>query len=319
MATNDTKSITVSPFYHSAVNAVTRPNQLVGCSKYFVDRWMPLLGGNGTVIILALRRLGYFDQRTGEKRDEIAISAAELSSRTGISHDTIRRELGIETKTGRPKNPYLHEFVKVRAKFTRDPKGKLNNEGNCYWVSMDDPVHPDDWARVEEAVLQLEEKELGRKAPGTQSAFLAENLRHKPGTQSAFSVSKPGTQIARPVTQIASPGTQIASDATQNASCSIVESYTLNTLNTLSTSSEVSLSLAPEGKDYSGHIRSIDKLEPGGWAYAYTMKNVSVDKAKASPAVTACYKRNVYKIAEPKKQELIQAGILSEDDEGEIE
>ena len=92
--------IQLSPFYHSAVNAVTKPGKYTATSNYFVDRWMPLLGGNGTMIVMALRREGFLDRRKGECRDEIVMDGAELATAAGMSEDTLTRELGIDKKTG---------------------------------------------------------------------------------------------------------------------------------------------------------------------------------------------------------------------------
>ena len=163
--------IRLSPFYHSAVNAVTKPNKFTAASHYFIDRWMPLLGGNGTMIVLALRRDGFLNRKTGECRDEIVIDGADLAAAAGISEDTLIREFGTNKKTGKPQNEWLHLFVQKRARKRRNKAGVLRQEENAYWVAMDDPIHPDDWPLVAEAVREAEERREKVGGPGPHNAY----------------------------------------------------------------------------------------------------------------------------------------------------
>ncbi len=195
-------AITLSPFYYSAVNAVTRPNKFVAVSQYFIDRWMPLLGGNGTMIVLALRRDGFLDRRTGECRDEIVTNLASLAAAAGMSVDTLSRELGLDKKTGKPRNPWLHLFVQSRQRVRRDHLGRVRQEESAYWVAMDDPVHPDDWHLVAEAVLVAEARQ-DKPSP--------------PVPQSTDPVRRPVPQFAAPVPQNAVPKPQSAVPEPQNA------------------------------------------------------------------------------------------------------
>ena len=65
---SDAETLKLSPFYHSAVNEVTKPSSLVFASRYFVERWMRELGPTGMAIVLALRRRCFSDRKTGEVR-----------------------------------------------------------------------------------------------------------------------------------------------------------------------------------------------------------------------------------------------------------
>jgi hypothetical protein len=197
----------LTPFYHSAVNAVTKPNRLTHTSQYFIDRWMPLLGGNGTMIVLALRRDGFLNRKTGEIRDEIVISRCDLAAAAGMSEDTLTRELAINKKTGLLQNKWLHEFVKKRNRTHRIASGLTKQEPSAFWISMDDPVHPDDWHLVESAALEL--GWISEKQPETQ-----DTVRE---TQSASLVTMRETQSAEPETQSAEPETQSAEPETQSA------------------------------------------------------------------------------------------------------
>ncbi|MGI4791263.1 MAG: hypothetical protein ACRYFS_20750 [Janthinobacterium lividum] len=213
----------IFPGYHSAVNAVTRPNQAVWITQYFVSRWMPLLGGNGTMIVLALRRGGFFDRRTGKCRDEIIVARHDLAAAAGMSEDTLTRELGVSRKTGKPNNPWLHHFVKPRRRSRRNSLGQMQQVENAYWVSMDDPVFPDDWPLVEaaaEAGGWQRDKILDcgdtASPPETQTASSVDLQDETPETQTASSV-EPETQTAVPETQFAPESPQTAGTSPQNA------------------------------------------------------------------------------------------------------
>lgn len=190
--------ITLSPFYHSAANAVTEPTRFVACSQYFVARWMPLLGGEGTRIVLALRSLGYYNPKTGERRDQIVVGHAELSARVGCSEDTLTRQLALDKATGLPRNPALARFVERERRVRRDPRtGRVWQEENAYRVAMDDPIHPDDWPRVEEEVAERETHRAGGAGapiplkPQRKAQPPAHGARPQPG-------SAPKPQFAAP-------------------------------------------------------------------------------------------------------------------------
>jgi hypothetical protein len=241
--------ITLSPFYHSAVNAVTQPNKATWTSDYFIDRWMPLLGGNGTLIVLALRRLGFLNRKTGECRDEILVSRAELAARAGISEDTLTRELGISKKTGLQQNPWLQQFVQKRTRNRRDAQGRLWREESAYWVAMDDPIHPDDWPLVEEAI-RAEEKRLEQAA--------------SPKTQIAFSAGPPKTQSAFSAPQNAAPKTQSAASKTQFASAlKTLDSLLLEKTLKTPAAPGIVASLPPEG--VSGGWSDLPPAEQAAW------------------------------------------------------
>ncbi len=214
---DNAEDITLSPVYNSAVNAVTRPAHGVVCSQYFVDRWMPELGGAGTQIVLALRRLGYLNLKTGERRDEIVISRKVVAERAGISEDTLTRELGEDKKTGLPRNPALRRFVQSRRRHKRDRLGRLLQDDNAYWVSMDDPIHPEDWSQVEEEIRLALERAEKQQTPQPESQ-VSQPRQQAPETQNASSVISPETQNAFLPPQSAAPETQNAVPRPQNAS-----------------------------------------------------------------------------------------------------
>ena len=195
--------IKLSPFYNSAVNSVTQPNKITWTSDYFLDRWMPLLGGEGTRIVLALRRHGYNNRKTGQKREEIKMDLAELAALVGCSVDTLSRQIdGVNPKTGQPYNPWLSHFVKKYNVKRRNRAGQFRQEENGYWVSMDDPIHPGDWHLVEAYILAHE-------------GIVAKGIEPEP--HFAEPVGRPEPHFAEPEPQNAEADPHFAEPKPQNA------------------------------------------------------------------------------------------------------
>jgi hypothetical protein len=165
------KAAEVVPGYHSAVNEIIEPDKVLVVTRYFVRRWMPALGDNGTRIVLALRSLGYYNRQTGEKRDGIEIDLPELAAMCGISVPTLKREFGERHDKSRApipgslQNPALHQFVKKDRQYWRDPvTNRLLRTANIYRVMMDDPIHEDDLPKLQEVLIAREKGAQPSKA-----------------------------------------------------------------------------------------------------------------------------------------------------------
>lgn len=182
-------SAKVIPGYRSAVNEIIEPDKILVMTRYFVRRWMPILGENGTRIVLALRSLGYYNRQTGEKRDGIEIDLPELAALCGISLPTLKREFGErhdsnrKTIPGTRQNPALHRFVTKDRQYWRDPvTNRLLRTANIYRVMMDDPLHEDDLPRLREI---LEAREKGGTVPPASKAQSEPKPPRKRGPQPA--------------------------------------------------------------------------------------------------------------------------------------
>lgn len=163
----------IVPGYHSAVNEIIEPDKVLVVTRYFVRRWMPALGDNGTRIVLALRSLGYYNRQTGEKRDGIEIDLPELAAMCGISVPTLKREFGERHDKSRAsipgsmQNPALHQFVKKDRQYWRDPvTNRLLRTANIYRVMMDDPIHEDDLPKLQDILVA---REKGAQPPKAQN------------------------------------------------------------------------------------------------------------------------------------------------------
>jgi hypothetical protein len=156
--------ITIMADYFSLANEIIQPDQYVSTSRYFCLKWEPSLGLVGARIIRVLRSLGYYNRQTGEMRDGIPIDLPELATLCGFSVATIKREFG-SGKDGKPANPFLHTFVQREKNYKHDAvTGQIWREENIYRVKMDDPVHPDDFPRLQE--LWENRQKGGKKSNG---------------------------------------------------------------------------------------------------------------------------------------------------------
>ena len=122
------KTITVSPFYIEAKNEIVKPTHFVATSQYFVDNWMPRLGPTATCIVLFLRRHGYLNMKTGERRNRFVIPQKEIADACQCSISTVKREL--------TSNEALKAFVTVEAQFERNEKGHVRQLENAYQIAM---------------------------------------------------------------------------------------------------------------------------------------------------------------------------------------
>ena len=161
--------VSVIQDYHSAAHVITEPDKYVACSRYFVRRWMPLLGNEGTRIVLALRSLGFYNPGTGETRNGIEIELAELAAMIGVHVATLKREFGdVKGQPGVPYNPVLQKFARKEKQYWRDPvTNRLLRTANIYRVMMDDPLHEDDLPRLNEI---LASREKGAEPSEAQNA-----------------------------------------------------------------------------------------------------------------------------------------------------
>lgn len=205
---------TVVPGYHSPAHYITEPDKNAPCSRYFVRRWMPLLGENGVRIVLALRILGFYNWKTDERRDGIEIELPELAALVGVSVATLKREFADKKGApGVPQNPALRLFVQKEQQYWRDPvTNRLLRTANVYRVMMDDPIHEDDLPRLQEILASLDKN--GGAPPKAQNAPQMPGSKRGPKAQ-----NEPQTPQARPSkAQSAQKTSQSESNPTQSDS-----------------------------------------------------------------------------------------------------
>lgn len=152
--TSARNTATFQPYYWEAYSEIVQPHRF---DHYLVRRWLPELGALGFAIVKALRDRCYHNPATGVLRDRCEVDMEELARQLGISRPTLFREFG--------RNEALQQFVR-RIKQYQMVNGKPRQDANLYQVCMDDPVHPDDYARYDE--LRAERERERNQPPPTK-------------------------------------------------------------------------------------------------------------------------------------------------------
>lgn len=128
--------------YASARAEVLQPDRsAVVVTRYFLEKWAPILGPTLTVIVLRLRALAA-EHRTAREVlhhhdwQPAFPTQAELAAQVGVSEATIHREL---------KHPAARYFLKRVARYEHDAGlGRRVRAADGYEVAMDDPPVPED-------------------------------------------------------------------------------------------------------------------------------------------------------------------------------
>ncbi len=176
------RQIAILPYYHQLENEITKPNQGVYVTRYFLTKWQPALGSEASSIVLALRLLADKDGRTFASIETIAQYA-------GMSIRSIKRWISDNEQAIQPCSPerveqwrLLHAYF-LRSKSSRyllkkDPvRGAIvRRTTSLYEVAMDDPVHPTDEGKLFAlAAERLVQEEVAKR----QNELKNNEIRHK--------------------------------------------------------------------------------------------------------------------------------------------
>ena len=117
--------------YSTPYGALLREDVVMGVSRYFLERWVPVLGTGPATVVNTLRQLDY---RCHD--DVITISGEALAREAAMS----RRYLYTCLAT-----PWMSAFIRQESgQHKRDAAGKIIQQANRYVVRMDDPLNPAD-------------------------------------------------------------------------------------------------------------------------------------------------------------------------------
>jgi hypothetical protein len=117
--------------YSTPYGALLHEDVVMGVSRYFLERWVPLLGTGPATVVNTLRQLDFRCHN-----DVITISGEALAHEAAMS----RRYLYTCFDT-----PWLAAFVRQESgQHQRDAAGKIIQQTNRYAVRMDDPLNPAD-------------------------------------------------------------------------------------------------------------------------------------------------------------------------------
>jgi hypothetical protein len=123
--------IRLSEEYSSPRSAIIRAHIVMGVTRYFLERWVPLLGPATATVINTLRQLNYHTPD-----EPITISGGALAREAAMS----RRHLYTCLET-----PWLQAFLRIiPGQRVRAETGKVVQETNRYQIRMDDPLNPAD-------------------------------------------------------------------------------------------------------------------------------------------------------------------------------
>jgi hypothetical protein len=108
-------------------------------TKYFLEKWLPLLGHSALIVIMMTRKVCYWNPYTGEKRDILETEMGELAQQACISVRTLKTVL---------KNDLIKRyFIRYTVRRVMTPNG-IRTAGIRLQVRMDDPLTPEDQEKL---------------------------------------------------------------------------------------------------------------------------------------------------------------------------
>lgn len=104
-------------------------------TQYFRRRWLPELGPGAALLLTYLRSLCYYNEDSGEIRDEIVLESGDLESVFQVSSRTLRRWFNRLEEAAPAGNP-LGPFFAVRGS-SKLPDQKV---ATTYWINLKTPL-----------------------------------------------------------------------------------------------------------------------------------------------------------------------------------
>jgi len=72
---------------------IIQPDKGIYVTKYFLEKWLPLLGHSALIVIMMTRKVCYWNPYTGEKRDILETEMGELAEQACVSVRTLKTVL----------------------------------------------------------------------------------------------------------------------------------------------------------------------------------------------------------------------------------
>jgi hypothetical protein len=104
-------------------------------TQYFRRRWLPELGPGPALLLTYLRSLCYYNEDSGEIRDEIVLESGDLESVFQVSSRTLRRWLH-RLEEAAPAGNLLGPFFATRGS-SKQPDQKV---ATTYWINLKTPL-----------------------------------------------------------------------------------------------------------------------------------------------------------------------------------
>jgi hypothetical protein len=122
----------IRPLRRKPSHYLLKPEEKVTFSRYFFEKWVPLLGPTRGMVILKFRSFC-------AGKNSVVLRMADAAKAIGISERHLRRVLQDER---------VKRFIKKEAQFERDGNGEVRQIANRFWVLQEDPLTPEDEFRL---------------------------------------------------------------------------------------------------------------------------------------------------------------------------
>jgi hypothetical protein len=133
---------TLKTEYSTPYSALIRDDVVMGVSRYFIERWLPLLGPRPATVVHTLRQLAY-----GHTDGKVVISGASLAREATMSRRNLYTCLNTQWM------PVFLHWDSGRAQ--RTTSGQFLQQANCYWIRADDPLNPADADQLLDVLKRL--------------------------------------------------------------------------------------------------------------------------------------------------------------------
>jgi hypothetical protein len=124
----------IRPLRRKPSHYLLKPEERVTFSRYFFEKWVPLLGPTRSMVILKFRSFC-------AGKNSVVLRMADAAKAIGISERHLRRVLQDER---------VKRFIKKEAQFEREGNGEVRQIANRFWVLQEDPLTPEDEFKVED-------------------------------------------------------------------------------------------------------------------------------------------------------------------------
>jgi hypothetical protein len=163
----------IHPVYLSARSAIVAPEKAIAVTFYSTQKWLPRLGPERWCLIVLLRGLSLEAPRRSDGTKRVTCSWRELAELLDVHEETIASWLKhkpiANDKPWRQiipsdeKSKYLSLFIPRLRYAYQTHNGKTRRTGFMLEVLMEDPVVPEDEARLQQKIelLQMQQGELG--------------------------------------------------------------------------------------------------------------------------------------------------------------
>jgi hypothetical protein len=147
MSSADQAAFALKTEYSTPYAALIREDVVMGVSRYFIERWLPVLGPGPATVVNTLRQHDYRCHN-----EAITISGEALAREAAMS----RRHLYTCLETS-----WIKAFVRLESgQHVRSEDGKIVQQPNRYFIRMDDPLTPADAEHLMTALSNLADSPL---------------------------------------------------------------------------------------------------------------------------------------------------------------